>query len=82
MGSRKYPTHASGAAAKAEDRRGILGVACSCQKTLMNLEEKGLIRREMIDHTDGSEAYGRYTMDIDITVTVTEHRFLEGSIEP
>ena len=45
------------------------------------LIEKGQARFETTDHTDGSESYvSRHTLDIDVTLTVTEHRYENGKV--
>ncbi len=48
---------------------------------LEELIENGLARRELKDHTDGQSPYvTRYTLDLDITLVVTEHRYPKGSV--
>ena len=80
-GFKKIPNSRERSTRKSGGQKGHPGSNLQLPKNLDELEEKGLIRREMIDHTDGSETYeSRYTMDIDIKVTVTEHRFLKGRI--
>jgi hypothetical protein len=52
-------------------------------ENLDELVEKGLARLETVDHTDGSEYYvTRHTIDIDVMIVVTEHRYAFGSIPP
>ena len=65
-GFKKIPSSCERSRRKSGGQKGHPGSSLQLPKNL--LEEKGLIRREMIDHTDGSEAYVCwYTMDIDIT---------------
>jgi len=80
-GFKKIPNSRERSTRKSGGQKGHPGRSLELPKNLDELEAKGLIRREMIDHTGGSEAYAiRHTIDIDIKVTITEHRFLVGSI--
>jgi uncharacterized small protein (DUF1192 family) len=50
-------------------------------KNLDELVEKGMVRRELIDHTEGADRYvTRYVVDVAIETVVTEHRFHAGQI--
>jgi len=60
---------------------GHRGSFLELPENLDELIEKGLARREIVDHTDGSESYvTRHTIDINFTLVVTEHRYKEGSV--
>ena len=40
------------------------------------LIEKGIIKKELIDHTGGKSEYiSRYVIDVEVITTITEHRF-------
>ena len=56
-GFKKIPNSRERSHRKSGGQKGHLGYSLQFPKNLDELEEKGLIRREMIDHTDGSEAY-------------------------
>ena len=65
-------------------RGGQIGHPGACIKLPDNLDkliEKGLARRETIDYTNGTEPYtSRYTVDLNVTVVVTEHRYPKGQV--
>jgi hypothetical protein len=62
---------------------GHAGRRLSLPENLEALEGNGLIRRKLVDHTDGSGEYiSRYVLDVEITATITEHRFAKGSPLP
>ena len=49
-------------------------------KGMDELIGKGMARRDLCDHTGGAKTYTtRYTIDIDIMLVVTEHRYFDGS---
>jgi len=50
-------------------------------ENLEALIEAGIVRREIIDHTEGAEAYvTRYVVDVVMEAVVTEYRFRVGAI--
>ena len=64
---------------KSGGQPGHPGKRLELPKELDSLIEKGLARREVADHTNGTEAYvTRYTIDVDVTLVVTEHRYSKG----
>jgi len=66
---------------KSGGQPGHRGSYMELPKNLDELVEKGLARLEMVDHTGGSESYViRHTIDIDVTVVVTEHRYEAGKV--
>jgi len=65
---------------KSGGQQGHIGKRLELPKNLDELAEKGYARRELNDHTKGAGSYvTRYTMDIDIVLVVTEHRYAKGS---
>lgn len=43
---------------------------------LDELVEKGIVKKEIVDHTDGTIEYvSRYVIDVHVQTTITEHRF-------
>jgi len=67
-------------ATECADQPGHAGKRLELPKNLDELISAGLARREIKDHTDGSENYvTRYTIDVETTLVVTEHRYYKGS---
>ena len=80
-GLKKIPNSREKSTRKNGGQPGHPGNYKKLPENLDELVEKGLARRETIDHTGGSENYvSRHTIDINVTVVVTEHRYPEGSI--
>jgi transposase len=60
---------------------GHPGKRLELPKDLDELVERGFARRETVDHTNGAEAFiKRFSLDVDVTVVVTEHRYPIGGI--
>ena len=52
-------------------------------ENIEELEQKGIVERRIIDNTNGSSEYiSRYTLDIDVKIVVTEHRYSKASDLP
>jgi transposase len=65
---------------KSGGQSGHLGKRLELPKNLDELIEKGVARRELVDHTGGADSYRtRYTLDVDVTLVVTEHRYPRGA---
>ena len=68
---------------KSGGQPGHPGKRLELPKNLDELVGKGLARREVKDHTDGADKIViRYTMDVDVMLVVTEHRYGKGGAPP
>ena len=64
-------------------QKGHPGRRLSLPDNLEELEAKGIIKRRIIDHTGGADDYViKHTLDLEMRVIVTEHRFKVGQIPP
>lgn len=64
-------------------QKGHTGSRLKLPENMEELEKKGIIERRLQDHTDGSSEYvSRYTIDLEIKVIITEHRFGVGDPLP
>jgi uncharacterized small protein (DUF1192 family) len=64
---------------KSGGQPGHPGKRLELPKNLDEMVEKGAARRDLVDHTCGASSYvRRYTIDLDITLVVTEHRYPKG----
>ena len=62
---------------------GHPGHRLALPENLEELEEKGIIRRQIVDHTDGSSEYiSRYVIDVEVVTTITEYRFAPNAELP
>ena len=62
-------------------QKGHLGHRLQLPENIEELEKKGIIERRLQDHTSGSSEYvSRYTIDVEMKVVITEHRFLKNAI--
>jgi len=65
---------------KSGGQLGHPGKRLELPKNLEEMVEKGHARMQLKDHTGGSAKYvKRYTMDIEVILVVTEHRYCVGS---
>jgi len=65
---------------KSGGQSGHPGKRLELPKNLDELIEKELARRELADHTCGADSYvTRYTLDVETTLVVTEHRYPKGA---
>ena len=63
--------------------KGHPGHRIALPDNLDELVESGDVTKRLIDHTDGSSEYiSRYVIDIEVSTTITEHRFLMGAKLP
>ena len=63
--------------------KGHPGHRIALPDNLDELVESGAVTKRLIDHTDGSSEYmSRYVIDIEVSTTITEHRFLIGAKLP
>ena len=45
------------------------------------LEERGIVERRLVDYTGGEGEYvSKFTIDLEMKVVITEHRFVEGEV--
>ena len=80
-GFKRIPNSREPSSRKSGGQTGHPGKRLELPENLDELVEKGLARCELVDHTNGASLFAtRFTIDIDITVVVTEHRYLLGSI--
>jgi hypothetical protein len=64
-------------------QKGHRGSRLKLPENMKELEEKGIIERRVEDHTNGSNEYvSRFTIDLEMKVIVTEHRFAVGDPLP
>ena len=64
-------------------QKGHSGSRLKLPDKIDELEKKGLIERRLQDHTNGSSEYvSRFTIDLELKVVVTEHRFALGEPLP
>ena len=62
-------------------QKGHKGYRMKLPENLDDLEEQGIVERRLIDYTGGEGEYiSKFTVDIEMKVIITEHRFLEGNI--
>ena len=80
-GFKKIPNSREKSMRESGGQLGHRGSYMELPKNLDELIEKGLARLETIDHTGGAENYSaRYTIDINVMLAVTEHRYERGRI--
>ena len=78
-GFKRVPNSRERSGRKPGGQPGHPGRRLELPENLDELIEKGRARRVLVDHTDGAEPYvSRFTIDIDVTVVVTEHRYRKG----
>ena len=78
-GFKRIPNSREKSNRKSGGQPGHPGARLELPPNLDELIENGLARRELKDHTDGRGSYvTRYTLDLDITLVVTEHRYPKG----
>jgi hypothetical protein len=64
-------------------QKGHPGHRLGLPDDMEELEEKGFIKKRVIDHTDGSSEYiSRYVIDVEVVTTITEHRYAKGAQLP
>ena len=64
-------------------QKGHPGHRLSLPENLDMLIEKGIIKKEVVDHADGASEYiSRYVIDVEVVTTITEHRFAKGAELP
>jgi hypothetical protein len=62
-------------------QKGHPGHRLRLPKNIEELEAKGIVERRVVDHTGGSCEYvSKFTIDLQMKVVVTEHRFLKGEV--
>jgi len=62
-------------------QEGHSGHRLGLPKNMEELERQGIVERRLADHTKGSSEYvSKYTIDLEMKVVITEHRFLKGEI--
>jgi transposase len=68
---------------KSGGQPGHPGKRLELPKNLDQLIEKGCAHRLLADHTGGAaEFVTRFTIDLDVVLVVTEHRYSKGSVPP
>jgi transposase len=79
-GFKRVPNSREATGRKSGGQPGHAGKRLELPRNLDELVEKGYARRELEDHTNGADTYvSRYTLDIDIALVVTEHRYAKGA---
>jgi len=64
-------------------QKGHPGHRLSLPENLDELVDRGVVLKEVVDHTDGAKEYeSRYTLDIRFYAFVTEHRYPVGQVPP
>ena len=64
-------------------QKGHPGHRLGQPKNLDELIEKGFVKRQIVDHTDGcSEYISRFVIDVEVVTTITEHRFSKDAKLP
>jgi len=64
-------------------QKGHIGRRLKLPENMAEFEKKGIIERRIQDHTNGSSEYvSRFTIDLEMKVVVTEHRFAIGETLP
>jgi hypothetical protein len=64
-------------------QKGHPGHRLALPKNMDELVEKGIIAKQIIDHTDGGCEYiSRYVIDVEVVATITEHRYALGQQLP
>jgi len=80
-GLNKIPNSREKSNRKTGGQPGHRGSHLKLPENLDELIEKGQAKRIVVDHTNGSETYvSRHTIDIEVIIVVTEHRYPEGSV--
>ena len=64
-------------------QKGHPGRRLGLPENIEELERRGIVERRIIDNTNGASKYiSRYTIDIEVKVIVTEHRYANASDLP
>jgi len=64
-------------------QKGHPGHRLQLPENMEELEKQGIIERRVQDHTNGSNEYvSRFTIDVEVKVVITEHRFAAGEEPP
>jgi hypothetical protein len=64
-------------------QKGHPGHRLGLPEDMERLVEEGLVKKQVVDHTDGSGEYvSRYVIDVLTVTTITEHRFAIGAKLP
>ena len=64
-------------------QKGHKGSRLKLPENMEELEKQGILERRVEDHTNGSSEYvSRFTIDLELKVIVTEHRFAKGAPLP
>jgi len=62
---------------------GHPGHRLALPENIEELVEKGSVKKQVIDYTDGSDEYiSRYVIDVEVITTLTEYRFATDAILP
>jgi hypothetical protein len=78
-GFKRIPNLREHSSRKPGGQKGHPGRNLKLPENLNELVDKGLARRETVDHTDGTTPYvSRYVIDVEVNLVVTEHRYAKG----
>jgi hypothetical protein len=75
-GFKKIPNSREPSGKPRGGQKGHPGHRLGLPENMDELVEKGIIKKHVIDHTGGSAEYiSRYVIDVEVTTTITEHRY-------
>ena len=75
-GFKNIPNNREKSGKKQGGQKGHPGHRIQLPENMEGLEEKGIVEKRILDYTDGIVEYiSRYTIDVEMKVIVTEHRF-------
>jgi len=82
-GFKQIPNNRKKSGLKQGGQKGHPGHRLSLPEDIDELEEKGYVERRLKDHTDGVGEYvSRFTIDTEMKVIITEHRFSKDAVLP
>ena len=62
-------------------QKGHPGRRLQLPENMEELEKQGVIERRLVDHTNSGDEYvSKFTIDVEMKVVITEHRFRKGEI--
>ena len=82
-GFKKIPNSREPSSRPKGGQKGHPGHRLDLPENMDELVEKGIIKKDIVDHTNGKGMYiSRYVIDVEVITTVTEHRFAVGDPIP